>query len=274
MKCQKVRKNCPHLCKLKCHFDKVGKSKSCDAVGCNESVTIQCECGNLKKTVPCGASLNNLTTIGTILECNESCAAAKRDAKLREAFAVDVPEDEKIIYNDYVLNTFAKQSKWCTRIENIIRTFLEDYNYQISQGIESPKKSYHFPPMTSPQRQFIHELAQSYNLYTESQDQEPKRSVFIVITRLTFVPASTIQNCLDLTQLKQKQQLQIESMTQQQIDDALFNAIIIQDRFSVSLKTTCKIHWPNTTKSAAKMMKMQEKEEMEETGVVDLQYRG
>ena len=85
--------------------------------------------------------------------------------------------------------------------------------------------------MTSPQRQFIHELAQSYNLYTESQDQEPKRSVFIVITRLTFVPASTIQNCLDLTQLKQKQQLQIESMTQQQIDDALFNAIIIQDTF-------------------------------------------
>lgn len=231
VKCQKVRKNCPHLCKLKCHFDKVGKSKSCDAVECNESVTIQCECGNLKKTVPCGASLNNLTTIGTILECNESCTAAKRDAKLREAFAVDVPEDEKIIYNDYVLNTFAKQSKWCTRIENIIRTFLEDYNYQISQGIESPKKSYHFPPMTSPQRHFIHELAQSYNLYTESQDQEPKRSVFIVITRLTFVPASTIQNCLDLTQLKQKQQLQIESMTQQQIDDALFNAIIIQDTF-------------------------------------------
>lgn len=112
-----------------------------------------------------------------------------------------------------------------------MRTFLEDYNYQISEGVELPKKSYHFPPMTSPQRQFIHELAKCFKLYTESQDQEPKRSVFIVITRLTFVPASTIQNCLDLIELKQKQQLQIESMTQQQIDDALFNAIIIQDTF-------------------------------------------
>ena len=94
-----MRKNCPHLCKLKCHFDKVGKSSNCDAVKCNESVTIQCECGNLEKTVPCGASLTESTAIGTIMECNESCAAMKRDTKLREAFAVDVPEDEKIIYS-------------------------------------------------------------------------------------------------------------------------------------------------------------------------------
>ncbi|KAI5969309.1 FAP1 [Candida margitis] len=231
VKCQKVRKNCPHLCKLKCHFDKVGKSSNCDAVKCNEPVIVQCECGNLQKNVPCGASINDPTAIGAILECNESCAAAKRDAKLREAFAVNVPEDEKIIYSDYVLNTFTKQAKWCTRIENVIRTFLEDYNYQISQGIESPKKSYHFPPMTSPQRQFIHELAQSFKLYTESQDQEPKRSVFIVITRLTFVPASTIQDCLHIVEMKQRQQLQVESMTQEQLDDALYNAIVIQDTF-------------------------------------------
>ncbi|KAG5420918.1 FAP1 [Candida metapsilosis] len=231
VKCQKVRKNCPHLCKLKCHFDKVGKSSKCDAVKCNEPVIIQCECGNLKKTVPCGASLTEPTTIGAILECNESCASAKRDAKLREAFAVDVPEDEKIIYSDYVLSTFEKQTKWCTRIENIIRTFLEDYNHQVNNGVENPKRSYHFPPMTSQQRQFIHELAQSYKLYTESQDQEPKRSVFIVITRLTFVPASTLHSCLELVRMKEIQQLHVESMTEQEIHDALFNAIIIQDTF-------------------------------------------
>ncbi|CAK9436454.1 uncharacterized protein LODBEIA_P10120 [Lodderomyces beijingensis] len=241
--CQKVRLSCPHTCKLKCHLDKVGKSVNCDIVKCNENVTIGCACGNekKKKQVKCGASVDNATAIGTILECDESCAAAKRDAQLRNAFGIDgaaaassaiaALDESDSLYSDFVVETYAKQKKWCCNIENVVRTFIEDYNLQIENDIESPKRTHHFPAMTLPQRQYVHELCTAFGLYTESQDQEPRRSVFIVITRLTKLPSATVGDYLEMLELKKQEQSQVKELTQQEIDDALYNAIVIQDLF-------------------------------------------
>ncbi|KAI5966740.1 FAP1 [Candida pseudojiufengensis] len=234
--CSKIRNNCPHLCKQKCHFNKPGKNKSCDSIKCLEDVTINCSCGHLTKKVKCGASTIESTSIGTILPCDESCAIAKRDLQLKSAFSLETStstsdEDGDSIYSDFVLQTYNKQKKWCTKMEDIIRTFIEDYNLQIEKGIENPKRTYHFPSMTSPQRQFIHELSSSFKIYSESQDLEPKRSVFIVITRLTILPSTTLQEFQEYKLSKQQQINKYENMTQQEIDNEFFNCIIIQDTF-------------------------------------------
>lgn len=52
--------------------------------------------------------------------------------------------------------------------------------------------------MTSPQRHYIHELAKAYNAYTESQDKEPNRSVFLVITRLTKIPSLSVHDAVEM----------------------------------------------------------------------------
>ncbi|KAI3403808.2 FAP1 [Candida oxycetoniae] len=231
--CQKVRKSCPHTCKLKCHFVKVGKSPNCDVLKCNEIVTVSCSCGNLKRKVKCGASVNNPSSIYNILECDESCTAAKRDAQLRSAFAIGISNsdtiDNEAAYTDFVVETYYKQKKWCSKIEDVIRTFIGEYNLQIENGVELPKRTYHFPAMVSLQRQFVHELSQAFSLYTESQDSEPKRSVFVVITRLTKLPAITIKEYVEM--IKEQEQNKARELTQEEIDMAFYNAIVIRDLF-------------------------------------------
>ncbi|CAI5755584.1 unnamed protein product [Candida verbasci] len=217
--CKKVRTTCPHLCKLKCHYNK----KQCDEVICNENVQLSCECGNLQRKVKCGSSLIKPTTIGIVLPCDDSCAIAKRDAKLRAAFNVDDEKSE--IYSLNVLETFQKQKNWCLKIERIVKQFVIDCNNGIT------KKTFHFHPMNSLQRQFIHELTDAYHIYTESQDQEPKRSVFMVITRLTKIPEKSIEQVINENLQKEIAQSKVEELSKEEIDNSSFNAILIKDLF-------------------------------------------
>lgn len=233
--CKKIRNSCPHLCKLKCHFNKVGKSSNCDVVACTSEITVHCECGRLEKKIKCGASVDQPSNIGTVLECDSSCVAAKRDATLRAAFIgtpePETAEEDNMPYSDLVLSVFVKQRAWCSKIEAQIRQLIADYNSQIENGINSPRKSHHFPPMTSPQRQFIHELGKAFQAYTESQDDEPKRSVFLVITNLTTIPAMKIEEAVDYKRELESEKKKVQQLTQEQIDESLYNAIIIQDLF-------------------------------------------
>ncbi|KAK6202512.1 uncharacterized protein RJT21DRAFT_118563 [Scheffersomyces amazonensis] len=233
--CEKRRINCPHSCKLICHANKPGQSIKCDARKCPELVQVNCECGLIKRKIPCGASLDEQSVIGTIIECTEECERAKRDAELRSAFDVsdELPKvwNEDIPYPDSVMSTYIRQSVWCNRIENLIRTFIEDYQVQIDNHIKSPKRTHHFPPMSSPQRSFIHELADTYNLYSESQDEEPKRSTFIVITRNTKLPLLTIQECIRMRDDMIRERNKAAELKQAEIEAATFNALVIQDVF-------------------------------------------
>ncbi|KAG2733630.1 hypothetical protein G9P44_003155 [Scheffersomyces stipitis] len=232
--CKKVRKNCPHLCKMKCHANKVGKSANCDITRCTELVQVTCECGRVKKKVPCGSTVENSSLIGSTLECDEECIKSKRDTELRSAFMVGDANDtlkDEIPYSESVMSTFQAQTTWCSRIENVMRTFVEDYYVQLDQEVKSPKRTFHFPPMTSPQRTFVHELAEAYKLYSESQDKDPKRSVFIVITRMSKLPEMTVAKAIAHKDSLIQEANTVNELKQQDIEKAAFNALIIQDVF-------------------------------------------
>ncbi|KAK6456856.1 putative transcriptional repressor [Scheffersomyces xylosifermentans] len=233
--CKKVRKNCPHLCQLKCHANKVGKSPNCDITRCTELVSVTCECGRIKKKIPCGSTVENTSSIGSTLECDEECDKAKRDAELRAAFNVESTQDdlikEEIPYSELVLSTYEAQPTWCSRIENIMRSFVEDYHHQLDNGVKSPKRTYHFPAMTSPQRAFIHELGEALKLYVESQDKEPKRSVFIVITRVTQLPEMTVGRAIIHKKELINEANKASEIKQKDIESHYYNAIVIQDVF-------------------------------------------
>ncbi|KAF5209552.1 FKBP12-associated protein [Clavispora lusitaniae] len=85
--------------------------------------------------------------------------------------------------------------------------------------------------MSKPQRTFIHELAEVYKLYSESQDKEPLRSVFICITELTSSPTLTIMEVIQKQDDAERKRQQLEELKSAQIEQSLFNAIIISDVF-------------------------------------------
>ncbi|ODV82189.1 uncharacterized protein CANTADRAFT_88109 [Suhomyces tanzawaensis NRRL Y-17324] len=233
--CNKIRKSCPHTCKLKCHQNKSGRSKDCDVTRCTEMVTVTCECGRIDKKVPCGSTRDEPSNIGNILECDESCAQAQRDRALKEAFSFSAEDSKKVsdqdfIYPDSIFETYEKQTNWCSRVENLMRAFIEDYNLQLDNGIKSPRRTFHFQAMSKPQRAFIHGLAETMNLYSESQDPEPKRSIFIVITRLTKLPIYSITEALRLRR-EALFEASRSALTSEEVSNTSFNALVIQDVF-------------------------------------------
>lgn len=223
--CAKRRTNCPHKCKLKCHSNKIGKSTNCDVTACSELVQVSCECGRLVTKVKCSATDVEPSKIGYVLECDEDCTQAKRDKELRDAFNMasageSIPDET---YTSSILSTFSRQTTWCSKIEETMRNFVIDYHKQAENG-ESPKRTHHFAPMTTPQREFVHDLGEALGLYTEAQDVEPKRSVFIVITRNSKVPKVTVSEVLQRRKELVEQEAKVENTKD-------FNALVIQDVF-------------------------------------------
>lgn len=223
--CRKIRLTCPHMCASKCHY---GKNSSCDALKCKENVDITCGCGRLTKRVFCGASAAETTKIGTTFDCDEECLQAKREEELRKIFNMSPQLDS--FYPTSVTNVFRRQQAWCLKMESIIRNFVSDYQDSIAADMKA-RKSLHFPPMTRPQRAFIHEVASVYKLYSESQDREPMRSVFICITELTSSPTSTIKEVLDKQDEIEQNRQQVENLKLNQLEMSFFNAIVISDVF-------------------------------------------
>ncbi|CAL9729992.1 FKBP12-associated protein 1 [Monosporozyma unispora] len=193
--CGLPRENCLHKCRKPCHGN-----DPCPDIPCINLVEIRCPCGRQKKEITCGAtSTLESRKFAERLECDEQCEAYKRQQQLKEAFGmIDKAEGEtgsveegvvqehinrlkeliprasnfeelQLPFNESVLSSYGRQSNWCSQIEDILADLVDNKD----------KKSLHFKPMRPPQRHFIHELAKSYNLYAESQDREPKRSVFI-----------------------------------------------------------------------------------------------
>lgn len=185
--CNLIREHCGHRCISPCH----GKTP-CPDFPCTTLVKINCRCGRQEESIVCGANSNNETSAKTaILECNEDCEVLKRHIQLKEAFGISEEkkkdhdeEAEKLGQLVQVANTFeelelpfvestlvvyGKQERWCSQIEEILNNLVDD----------NSRHSLHFKPMKAPQRNFIHELAKAYNMYAESQDRDPKRSVFV-----------------------------------------------------------------------------------------------
>lgn len=150
--CKKIRNSCPHLCKLKCHFNKVGKSSNCDVVTCTSEVTVRCECGRLEKKIKCGASVGEPSSIGTVLECDSVCVAVKRDAALRAAF-MGTPEPETTATEGSLYNALIIQDLFFGLVKDdldrelkpLYQDKLENYEIQWLKGSSfifySPEKS-------------------------------------------------------------------------------------------------------------------------------------
>jgi len=228
--CGKLREKCPHKCKLKCHSNKVGKSPKCDMVSCKDLVSISCECGRITKNVPCGASLNEESKIGTVLPCDEECIKLKRDLELKKAFNLsedsqkeDETNGELTPYTPYVISTFMKQQTWCSSLETFLRTFIKEYK----DGKEGALRSHNFSPMLPPQRRFIHELANTFKLYVETQNENSTKSVFVVITPQTYVPELKIEQAV---QIKEENDAKKEALKLRN-ESAKFNSLIVQDTF-------------------------------------------
>ncbi|OBA19022.1 hypothetical protein METBIDRAFT_75076 [Metschnikowia bicuspidata var. bicuspidata NRRL YB-4993] len=224
--CRKIKNSCPHMCTAKCHD--WGK-KPCDLSKCADLVSNSCLCGRISKKVPCGASVTTESKIGTFIGCDDDCAFAKREEELRVAFNMGV-KPATSSYPEDAVKVYRRQTNWCSKYENQIRDFISDYQDYVAAGIKA-KKSLHLPPMNTPQRKFIHQIAEAFKLYSESQDKEPLKSVFICITDSTAVPPLTLKQTVAAEDEIEKKKLFLENLQQTQIEESFFNSILIRDVF-------------------------------------------
>ena len=191
--CKRKRVGCEHLCPRPCHG-----MEPCPDDPCSALLKIRCPCGRREKEVVCGATAEVPGSHETI-PCDEECEVVKRHEQLKAAFGIgngsaDVTKEDSATlaqveldrltklaevggeYDDLVLpyaestvSVYARQSYWCEQI-----------SAQLDSLIADPQRgSYHFKPMREGQRRFVMELARAYGLYTEAQDREPNRSVFV-----------------------------------------------------------------------------------------------
>lgn len=204
--CGLKRSLCGHLCKEKCH----GNSP-CPEKVCHEKVVITCDCNRRTKQVECGATHDTQSRSETEnMPCDEECAKLQRHMELMEAFGMNEKpkntkeqlesivlvakkfDDLNMPYSELVLNVYKKQVNWCDQICAVFDKFIED----------TQKLSLHLKPMRVPQRQFIKELASAYALYSESQDREPNRSVYLKkIQSQSKKPELTLKDASELYQL-------------------------------------------------------------------------
>lgn len=216
--CKKIRKSCPHRCQEKCHFGK----KECDDVSCRELIELSCDCGRIVKKVPCGADKTKDSVIDSKLHCDEECESIQRDNELKVLFTGEPTIQESgIVYSTYVVDTYRRQTNWCSMMEGFLRDLI----------VNKLKKFHHFQPMNHPQRKFIHELAQTFKLYSESLDPEPKRTVYVYITQYTVLPEMPIKQFIEEEDKKRQLEEIAKKLEQEKLNEELFNSIIIEDVF-------------------------------------------
>ncbi|KAJ8099675.1 hypothetical protein POJ06DRAFT_198492 [Lipomyces tetrasporus] len=173
--CNKI-KSCGHPDEAPCH----SPFQCEEAIPCTALIKISCPCGNLTTTVKCNATKTSKSPKRE-LKCNDQCAIIARNNRLAEALNINTEArtDSSLIHTELSLRLYGTNKQWCESIEKIIDSFVVG---------TPPKRSLAFPPMKRTQRQFIHTLAEAYNLESESQDPEPHRSVLLHRTSKTALP--------------------------------------------------------------------------------------
>lgn len=185
--CGKQRENCEHSCPKPCHG-----SVSCPDLPCTRLVEVTCNCGRITDKVVCGATSNKAGEArGKTLSCDDECFIVQRNNRLKEAFGMldsnathnselnhlkqlvsvaNTYAELELPFTEPIMAAYRRSPAWCESIEQELDSLVKS----------SQRASHHFKPMKASQRDFVHELAKSYGLYSESQDREPKRSVFVM----------------------------------------------------------------------------------------------
>lgn len=180
--CGKIRSGCGHPCTEPCHTD------LCPQDGehpCKASVTATCACGNTKMGVRCNSQESDpKKQLIRVLKCTEFCAIMERNKKLSSALGISEthkPAVQTVIYEDETIDYYRDNKIWCSTIEQDFRTF-----------VASPDKIKNFKAMKADLRKFVHEMAETYKMRSESMDEEPKRSVQLIKTEHTAMPPKSL----------------------------------------------------------------------------------
>ncbi|ODV58960.1 Fap1p ASCRUDRAFT_77392 [Ascoidea rubescens DSM 1968] len=193
--CNQKKIFCQHLDKSRCHWP----NKCNENIPCSELITLHCFCGRITKKIKCTASINNPSDGSQkFIDCDSECERIERNRKLFEALDLKTidgnarPPEELFVnpYPKWILLNYEKQKNWCLEIENSFKNLI------LSSSNQTAKKFIFFPAMKSPQRKFIHGLAEIYNLFSESKDPEPYRFVSVYITDKTKIPDMLIEEAI------------------------------------------------------------------------------
>lgn len=159
---------------------------------CTHKILITCECQRIKQEAKCNASNNGEGNLKKTLKCDEECGRLQRNQILAAALHVDPDrQDDHVPYSADTLNMYQRNSTWAAAQEKILRLF----------AANSEEKRMRFKPMQSPQRAFIHSLAEDFGLDTESMDPEPHRHVALFKTpRFVMAPMKTLADSLRIRQ--------------------------------------------------------------------------
>ncbi|XP_050970763.1 transcriptional repressor NF-X1 [Labeo rohita] len=205
--CTYPRPSCGHPCAAPCH-----PGTPCPPTICSAKVSLQCDCGRKKETVPCADAassyqryaaiavasklsdmqLGESVDIGQLtkkeqrkarLECDQECATLERNRRLAEALQIDQSVDTfnkstSSKYSDTLKEDARKDFKFVSEIEEEIKNLVE-----LANKGKQPKRSHCFPPMKREHRRIIHELAEAYGVESVSYDSEPKRNVVVTAIR-------------------------------------------------------------------------------------------
>ncbi|BGP33688.1 FKBP12-associated protein [Rhodotorula toruloides] len=214
--CLKPRKHCGHPCPLPCHFP-----SACPAdTSCPKLIPVHCACGHITQNARCGACDDKPEgNEGRLLKCTDACAVAKRNAQLAEALGVEKREvkTREVEYSPDLLSFFAANQAWAQQIES-----------QLVEFVQGDKPSLHFPVMKRPQRVFIHELTDHYDLRSESLDEEPRRSVVAHRTSTTGIPSPTLAEALAATKKPASATLSLGSLRRALPEKRKENAIYLE----------------------------------------------
>lgn len=247
-KCGKARRGCGHPCIETCHGAECPEDSQ---HACTASVMATCACGNTKMAVRCNSQDSDPTKQPQrTLKCTEFCAITERNKKLSSALGVSSEQRntavvESVLYDSETLSYYKDNKIWCTSIEREFRLF-----------VQSDEKIKNFKPMKRDLRKFIHEMAEVYQMKSESMDEEPKRSVQLLKTVHTDTPAKTLS--LSATTVKSSAAAAtpvLEQLEKQRRGQAFNALVLVALQFGLT-KDELETHLlPPLTSSSATLLK-------------------
>jgi transcriptional repressor NF-X1 len=207
---------------------------------------ITCDCQRKKEEVRCNARANAPAPTGrqTSLKCDDECARLLRNRSLAEALHIpDDHTDDHVPYSTTTLNLYLEDVAWAHKQEEILRVFAADAN----------EKRYHFKPMKSRQRAFIHSLAEDFGLDGESLDPEPHRHVLLFKTpKFVSAPMKTLAQAARIKRAQLNVSAPITSGPERKADEVRhdYNGLLLtKPRFALTedeLRTLVKKSAPTT----------------------------
>ncbi|KAI0482743.1 hypothetical protein GGR56DRAFT_205545 [Xylariaceae sp. FL0804] len=224
--CGKTR-NCGHLDTEQCHAPYPCKEDK----PCQAKTFVTCDCQHRKQEVRCMATKTNSSPSRPILKCDDECLRLQRNARLANALNIDPQThvDDHVPYSDTTLKLFRENPRWAQTYEREYRVFAGDPR----------ERRLRFKPMKSPQRAFLHALAEDFGLDSESSDPEPHRHVCLFKTpRFVAAPSKTLSQCVTIRITQDSQASELSSLAGGSlIPTEPYNALLLSEpRFGLTVE--------------------------------------